>query len=281
MKSKLKVAAVQFPLKEKGNATQFFSLVSQFIRQAKENSADLVIFPELITTELIDWNLPIPNQMEKIADQFTPEYFKQLRVMAKEFDISILGGTSPRRKDDQIVNTSALAVSNGDIFFQDKIFLTPDEKSWGWKTGDEVQIIESSFGKIAILICFDAEFPIVTQALAQHQIDLILIPSWTGTMSGYNRVDWTSRARAIEHYCYVIKTGTVPSPESTQAHFGKAAIITPQEPEFPTFVLEGDMNQSQILYGEIDLELLAKKKANTQYFPAHEQKNKQVKIKFK
>ena len=232
-----KVAAVQYPLAEGLKPETFYGKVTGYIDDAKAHGAGLVVFPELLTTELIDWEEGFIAKLASLAREFTPSYHAWLKNQATTKQIAILGGTSPRlvRESDTgptIVNTAVLAMPDGRLLLQDKLFLTPDEKQWGWSGGHELHVFNTPWGKTAIAICFDCEFPTVTSLLANEKPDVILVPSWTSTHSGLNRVDFTARARAVEHFAYVVKTGTVPDLKSSQSHFGQASIHTPQEVGF-------------------------------------------------
>lgn len=269
----LRVAAVQFPLGEKQTAQSFLNKVQIFIKEAHDNGAQVVVFPELITTELVDWDKNTDaEQLQAIALNFTPLYIEWLKVQAQSYKISVLGGTSPRAVDGQIFNTAILALADGTTVLQDKVFLTPDEKKWNWEAGTEFKTFNTPWGKTAITTCFDCEFPIVSKMLSKAQPEVILVPSWTSTESGLNRVDWTAKSRAIEHYAFVVKTGTVADPTSTQIHFGKASIITPQDVGFPTAPIEGNLNEASIIYSNLDLNLLRQRRKETGYFPDKEQK---------
>ena len=90
-------------------------------------------------------------------------------------------------------------------------------------------------------------------------------------MSGLNRVDWTAKARAVEHYAYVVKTGTVPATASAPGHFGRATIAGPQDAGFSTDVSEGTLNKSQLIIADLDLALQRKQKAASGYYPGNEQ----------
>jgi predicted amidohydrolase len=267
----LKVAAVQFPLAEGVSAETFLAKVSHYIEDAKAQGSDLVVFPELITTELVDWARADIPQLQAIAKDFTPRYIEFIKEQARRNGISILGGTTPRLTPEGIVNTAVLAMPNGKTVFQDKLFLTPDEKLWGWEGGTSLKTFETPWGKTAILICFDCEFPIISNMLAKERPDVILVPSWTSTESGLNRVDFSARARAVEHYAYVIKTGTVHAETSSQDHFGQASLHTPQDKGFAVKAKEGALNEAQILFGTLDLRALREGKAKSGYQPANEQ----------
>lgn len=272
--SSLKVAAVQYPLADGIKPDAFLEKIASYIEEAKSQGSNLVVFPELVTTELVDWYSKTATdieQLRQIATDFTPHYIDWLSRQAKANNISIVGGTTPRLSGKDIVNTAVLALSDGRVMLQDKLFLTPDEKQWGWVGGDTLNIFETPWGKTVITICFDCEFPIVSNMLAGERPDVILVPSWTSTHSGLNRVDYTARARAVEHYAYVVKTGTVAAEGATLPHFGQASFHTPQDKGFPTQPNEGRLNEAGIVYGTLDLQLLREKKASSGYNPSHEQ----------
>lgn len=275
-KPKIRVAAVQFAMSENKTAQQFLDKVDRYIEEAtsQESKSDLIVFPELITTEIVNWYHPNKTEIEQlteIAESFTPSYIDWLSKKSAEKNISILGGTTPRIVNGQIRNTAVLAMPDGQVLLQDKAYLTPDEKAWNWTRGDEIQVFNTPWGKTCILICFDAEFPAISQMLSKTQLDLILVPSWTSTMSGQNRVDWTAKARAIEHYAFVVKTGTVADADSTLPHFSESSIITPQEPMWPTKPVTAGQNQSEIIYSDLDIEALRQHRSRSGYAPAKEQ----------
>ncbi len=277
----LRVAAVQFPLAEGRSAEDFLAKMKIFIDEAKQNGAQLVVFPELITTELVDWKSNNETeQLVKIAQEFTPRYIEWLKHKSHQLNISILGGTTPRLVDGKIFNSAVLALPDGKVILQDKVFLTPDEKKWNWTAGQDFKAFDTPWGKTAITTCFDCEFPIISQMMAKAQPEVILVPSWTSTESGLNRVDWTAKSRAIEHFSFVIKTGTVPDPKSAQIHFGKAGIITPQDQGFPAIPIEGKLNEASIIYGNLDLKLLRERRKTTGYYPAQEQGQRAAPINF-
>lgn len=282
----LKVSAVQFPMGGQISEAKFLEKVEGFIKEASSIASDLVVFPELITTELIDWKLSkedIPA-LEALAEDFSPRFLKWISEKSKEYKLAILGGSTPRfhieasrrigiaqppaqQTNRVLLNTAPLALPTGELFLQDKLFITPPELDWGWSTGQQIQVLDLPWGRTVILICFDCEFPAISNCLAEIQPDLILVPSWTGSRHGLNRVDWTARARAIEHYAFVIKTGTVPLENSKKSHFGQAGIYSPQDDRFPVEAIIGIENQPGIVTARLDLGTLRKQKPTTGYHP--------------
>src|SRR5437868_622622 len=78
LKDSLKVAAVQFPLGERATGKELLAKISGYVSQAHDRHADVVVFPELITTELMDWqsNIDEPTQLRRIAETFSDKYIE-------------------------------------------------------------------------------------------------------------------------------------------------------------------------------------------------------------
>lgn len=274
---KLKVAAIQLPFDEGSTFESFCKKTESKLAAAYSEKAKLAVLPELLTLELIQWNESTAKEdLKKLARDITPLYFDFIKKMAKQFQMSILGGTSPVLQNQAIKNVAILTDINGSTYFQEKIFLTPEEKKWEWSSGNELKIFETSFARVVIAICFDCEFPLITQTLSKNSPEIILVPSWTGSRHGLNRVDWTARARSIEHFSYVIKTGTVPGKKGCKEHFGQARIISPQDEGFPSETVFGKENQDQIIYANLEIEKLRVLRKISGYIPAMQQRDRKV-----
>lgn len=278
-KSMMNVAVVPYLFQEGLTETQHLEKVKKYVIDAKKQGANLIVFPELTTTELVtNWNEDVSKQIYEIAINFAPKYQDWLKQLAVDYNVNILGGTTPRLTDSGVVNTAFFVFDTGKIIVQDKLFLTPSEIKWKMIPGHCLNVFDSPWGVIAILICFDSEFPAVSQILSEYQVDLILVPSWTSNQYGFNRVDSCSKARAIEHCCIVIKTGTIPDVNFTQEHAGNASIIYPQDLTYLKKNSETVVNQNQILLQELNFKMLSELKYSTGYYPARIQNEMQKAI---
>ena len=65
-------------------------------------------------------------------------------------------------------------------------------------------VFETSIGRIAILICYDIEFPELSRILVDAGVDLIIVPFATDERKAYSRVRYCAHARAIENTAYVL-----------------------------------------------------------------------------
>jgi predicted amidohydrolase len=116
------------------------------------------------------------------------------------------------------------------------------------------QVFDTALGRIGVLICYDAEFPLLGRALIEAGVEILLVPSCTEALSGYWRVRIGAMARALEGQCVVVHSPTVgPAPWSpaVDMNTGAAAIYGPPDLGFPeTGVLaEGDAERARLGHG--------------------------------
>ena len=76
-----------------------------------------------------------------------------------------------------------------------------ENEQWLISAGDEIRVFDTDFGKIAINICYDSEFPLIARQQVEAGADLILVPSCTDTQAGFHRVRLGCQARALENQC--------------------------------------------------------------------------------
>ncbi|KAA2281357.1 acyltransferase, partial [Clostridioides difficile] len=99
---------------------------------------------------------------------------------------------------------------DGRIARQDKIHITPTEvQEWNMAPGDGLEVFDTDKGRIAMLTCYDIEFPEIVRMAKAKGADVIFCPSCTDDRHGFYRVRYTSHARAVENQVYVVLTGTV------------------------------------------------------------------------
>lgn len=260
---KLRVSAVQYMLQTISSFEQFAVQVEHYIRTAEEFSAEFVLFPEFMTTQLMSIGDKEGKALgiEDLPD-FTDAYEKLFIQMAQKYNIHIVAGTHVIRKDDKLLNTAHLFYPDGQIGRQPKLHITPTEVTeWNMEAGEGLQVFETDKGTIAVLTCYDIEFPEIVRMAKAKGADVIFCPSCTDDRHGFYRVRYTSHARAVENQVYVVLTGTVgslPTVDFMRANYGQAAIITPNDIPFPPrgIMAEGEINNDMIVTADLDLDLL-------------------------
>lgn len=206
---------------------------------AARAGADILIMPEYACEQWLSFKpagLEATAEIAWMADQ-APQALEMLKPLPARHGVALLAGSMPWTVDGGHRNRAWLLLPDGRTIAQDKMALTPGEQdpdSWSLATGDEIAIVEWRGLKIATLICLDVEMPALSSLLAPRGIDLLMVPSMTGLLSGYSRVFGCAKARAVELMTVVAATGCVGSaPGSTQndTNVSGCAVFVPCEKE--------------------------------------------------
>jgi hypothetical protein len=119
--------------------------------------------------------------------------------LAAEHDVHILAGPGPMKSSKgRFVNGAHLVAPNGLVGCQEKNIMTPFEKEWGVQAGSQLKVFDTGIGRIGVLICYDCEFPLLARAMAEAGAEILLVPSCTERVSGFNRVRIGAQARTLE-----------------------------------------------------------------------------------
>ncbi|MEJ8544772.1 carbon-nitrogen hydrolase family protein [Brevibacillus borstelensis] len=260
---KMRVSAVQYHLHTIHSFEEFASQVEHYVKTAEEYETEFLLFPELFTTQLMSIGDAQGNALT-INDlpSFTEAYTDLFTTLAKCHQMHIVGGTHITRENGRLYNTAFLFYPDGRVGQQKKIHITPWEiKGWNMGAGDDLQIFETDKGKVAMIICYDIEFPELVRMAKARGADVIFCPSCTDDRHAFHRVRYTSHARTIENQVYVVVTGTVgslPTVDFMRANFGQAAVLTPNDIPFPPrgVLVEGEINNDMLVTADLDLQLL-------------------------
>ena len=261
----LRVSAVQYHLHTINSFEEFANQVEHYLKTAEEFESDFIVYPEFFTTQLMS----IGNDkgealtIQELPD-FTEQYLSLFIKLAKQYKKHIIGGTHVIRKGDKLYNVAHLFYPDGRVVEQAKLHITPTEvNEWNMSPGEKLEVFETEKGKVAMLTCYDIEFPEIVRMAKAKGADIIFCPSCTDDRHGFYRVRYTCHARAIENQVYVVNTGTVgslPTVDFMRANFGQAAVITPNDIPFPPkgILVEGEINQDMIVTADLNLDLLYK-----------------------
>ncbi|AOK91566.1 carbon-nitrogen hydrolase family protein [Paenibacillus sp. S33] len=261
--SKIRVSAVQYHLHTIDSFEQFALQSEHYIKTAEEFGAEFVLFPEFFTTQLMSIG-DSEGKALTINDlpDFTDRYLELFTSFARRTGMHIIGGTHVVRRNERLYNTAHLFYPDGRVATQDKIHITPTEvHEWNMAPGEGLNVFETSKGTIAMLTCYDIEFPEIVRMAKTKGADIIFCPSCTDDRHGFYRVRYTSHARAVENQVYVVLTGTVGALSTVdfmRANYGQAAVITPNDIPFPPrgIMVEGELNNDMIVTADLDLQLL-------------------------
>jgi len=257
----IRLAVVQYQMRTIRGFEDFAQQCEFFIDTASEYKSDFVVFPELFTTELLSCaDQTRPGQAARLLADYTPNYLDLFTEMAVKYDINIVGGSQFVVEDETLYNISYLFRRDGTLGKQYKIHITPSERKWwGVSPGDAVHVFDTDCGKVAILICYDIEFPELVRIAAQKGAQIIFVPFNTDTRHGYLRIRHCALARCVENHVYVAVsgcTGNLPFVENSDIHYAQSAIFTPADAEFARDAIAAECNANieTMIIHDVDLE---------------------------
>lgn len=260
---KMRVSAVQYHLHTISTFDAFARQVEHYIRTAAEFEVEFLLFPEFITTQLM--SIGTEEREALTIDElpgYTEAYLELFTRLAKQYGMYLIGGTHVIEREGKLYNMAHLFRPDGTVEEQAKLHITPTEVTeWNMAAGDGVRVFHTEKGTIAILTCYDIEFPEIVRMVRAQGADVIFCPSCTDDRQGFYRVRYCCHARAIENQVYVVATGTVgslPTVDFMRANFGQAAVIAPNDIPFPPrgILVEGEINNDMIVTADLDLSLL-------------------------
>lgn len=273
---KIRVATLQYFIRPVRSFSEFHAQVEGLVDTAADYRCQLVVFPEYFTTQLLtlaDIRRPIREQIRDLARQL-PHFMEVMSALARKHGIYLVAGTIPVLTESQEVkNRCHVFGPDGAHGVQGKLHMTRFEKEeWDVTPEDDLAIFETRFGRIAVAICYDVEFPEIARAAARQGVDILLVPSCTDDRQGYLRVRFCGHARAIENQIYVVQSSTVGSLPSVPAvflNYGQACILTPSDFSFARdgVLAEGQPNLETMVIGELDLTSIRKSRENGTVLP--------------
>lgn len=192
----VRIAVVQFQishLKPEENIKR----IEDFIRQASEGHANVVIFPEDCITGSIFGDV---SKLDSLGN--TRKTFQE---QAKKYAIDIVTGSVMEGTPEGNFNTSYYIDSTGNVLgTYRKNHLHPSEFSF-LQAGVEAPVFQTAYGKAGIVICWDMLFPEIFQRLKARGVQLIYCPSYwykevAGSLTAYNK---NSEENQLDALCIV------------------------------------------------------------------------------
>ena len=263
MKSSLIVSAVQQPCNKDRQTNLDFSIAK--IHEAAVANADLVVLPELHLGPYFcqneDFNhyglaQPIPGPTTDI-----------LSTVAKKLSIVIVSTIFEKRAPGLFHNTAVVFDRDGSIAGKYRKMHIPDDpgfyEKYYFTPGDlGFKPIETSIGKLGVLICWDQWFPEAARLMALAGAELLIYPTAIGWDNNDNKEEqqrqldaWITiqRSHAVANGIPVIacnRIGFEQSPDSAAGinFWGNSFIAGPQG----EIIKQADDSESSLLTCTLD-----------------------------
>ncbi len=218
----MKIAAAQIAC-ALGDVDANLRKMRDFSARAKEQGADLILFPEASDT---GYSMPV---IRDHAKTWTEGAVPALQETAKKLSLTIVAGVS-ERDSDTIYNSQVFIDSQGKLvasYRKTHLFvLAPNDESTCYTRGDKFVSVPFAGFNFGLSICYDLRFPEVARALTlEHDANVLLVSSaWPLPRVEHLRA--LSVARAIENQSYLVlanRTGV----DAGVTCCGMSAIIDP------------------------------------------------------
>ena len=274
---KVKIAAAQYDISFLANWQEYQTKIECWVTQAVQQNAKILLFPEYASMELASlFGEEVYSSLSKqlVAMQTVHDgYIALFKSLAQQHQCIIQSGSFPVEiKPGVYRNRAYLFMPDGHFDYQDKLIMTRFENEhWFIQGGSELKCFDTDYGKIAINICYDSEFPLLARKQVEMGVNLILVPSCTDTVAGYHRVKIGCQARALENQCYVVQSplvGNADWSEAVDVNVGAAGIYTPVDRGFPDngILAMGDFNAVTWVISDINLDRIQTVRQQGQVF---------------
>jgi predicted amidohydrolase len=266
MSRPVRVCSVQYGLRTIASFQEFATHVESFVDVADDYDVDLIVFPELLGVQLMGPTSGMGEPadiMRRLAAEHTQDFDSLFKRLATEYERIIVGGTMPRLDGHRLLNVASVYFPDAEPLHQAKLHLTPAERNvWKFSPGRDLLVVDTDFGKFAVAICYDVQFPELVKILCNHHgVELLVVPYMTDDRRGACRVTTCARARAIENQIYTVTAGMVgslPLMTDLTSQFAQSGIYTPADLAFPMdgIATEAAANVEQVIVADLDLATL-------------------------
>ena len=255
----MKIALAQMKMKPtvKENAAQSI----KYIKQAAQNKADLICFPELQLSPFF------PQYPDSCADKYLMKIEDQIisemqRACAENKIAAVLN--LYLWENGRSYNVSPMIDTDGSILglskmvhivqyknFYEQDYYTPADTGF--------QVYDTTLGKIGIVICFDRHFPESIRSCSWQGADLIVVPAAITTEDNLVLFDWEIRVASLHNSVFMAMCNRTGREDAMD--FSGGSIVT--DPS-GSLVVKADQAE-QLLYATIDLSESPQARQQKQY----------------
>nr|HPI98821.1 carbon-nitrogen hydrolase family protein [Synergistales bacterium] len=204
-------------------------------RAVQEHGAELVVFPETITTGFTPFKLATQKEtIESLwdaVDVLPGKCTEPIQEAAAKYGVHVIWSTYSRGPDKDIVYNSSMVIDDngdirGEVYNKTHPFPTERKEGGGWTTaGKQAVVVDTKLGKIGLTICYDGDFPELARVETLMGAEIIMRPS--ALLRAYDIWQFVNQARAYDNHVYYIAVNSVAQDASGANFFGGSMIIDP------------------------------------------------------
>lgn len=251
----LAIALVQFEI-ALGEPLKNLERMDQFVRQAKKQGAELVVFPEDSVCG------PLRGQFDFVI--YAPEYLAHFQALALKHAIDIVPGTWTVAESGLLYNQAHYINADGslagtyrkiNLWETERLHITP---------GTFTSVFPTLFGRVGLIICWDISFPAMFAEMVAQGVDLVISPTyWAFTKPAEQvedvvddeilLIDSLCTTRAFENnvlLVYCNAAGELSTPDGDTVLSGRSQITHPLN----KVVVKAKGNAEEMLFARVVLE---------------------------
>ena len=228
-----------------GDKLQNMNTMLESIEAAAANGAELIVFPELSLTGLVN-----KETASCAAEPVCGESTDKIIDLCMKLHVYAVYGMI-ERDNGLLYNTAVLAGPCGVCGKYRKVHLSPYDRTWAAAGEAGFAHFNIPCGRIGLMIGYDAYFPESGRILALRGCDIICCPSAVAEPepyglastknhqnypipTGYNTIHWHLwRTRGGENNCYMLFANQICKFNDKVNCFGRSGIFGPDTFKFP------------------------------------------------
>jgi predicted amidohydrolase len=227
------VAGCQFSVKPMDIESNITKSLVFLERAVIEHGADLVVFPETITTGFLPFQDIEPGEaLEKLwetVDVIPGKCTERIQEAASQLGVHVIWTTYSRGEREGVIHNSAVVIADdgtikGNVYHKTHPFPEERFEGGGWTTaGMKPEVVDTRLAKIGLTICYDGDFPELARVEALQGAEIICRPS--AFLRSFDVWEFTNKARAYDNHVYYVAVNAVGS--GPVGYFGNSMIIDP------------------------------------------------------
>ncbi|WLD94854.1 carbon-nitrogen family hydrolase [Alkalihalobacillus sp. AL-G] len=240
----MKIAVIQMDI-EFGKPQINFERVTNPIREACKDKADVIVLPELWTTGYA------LKMLDQIGDPNGEQVIEFISSLAETYHVNIIAGSIAKKTDKGIYNTMLVFDRNGEVikeYSKTHLFRLMNEEKYLAAGNDDGHFMIDN-APVAGFICYDIRFP---EWMRKHVLEgakILFVPAeWPKPRTEHWRT--LLMTRAIENQCFVVACNRIGSDPENEFG-GHSMIIDP----WGKIIQEAEEDET-ILYAELNLDEL-------------------------
>jgi predicted amidohydrolase len=153
-----------------GDRSGNFVRIENAIREAKAGEADIMCFPE---TAILGW---VNCDAHERACPIPGEDSGRLCELAKKYEIYLCAGLAEKDGPNLYDSVILIDVKGRILLKHRKINILTELMNPPYTPGNEVNSVDTEFGRVGLLICADTHKDDILERMAELKPDLLLVP---------------------------------------------------------------------------------------------------------